>query len=365
MTSSYDLAAVTAAFQIPGPFVSADPWGSGHINDTFRITTAPGPAPERSIVQRINHHVFRDPVALMRNVERVTAHLAAKLAAGPAPDPDRDRRVLRLIPTRSGQAFHVDAEGNVWRAYGFVSGTRSFNQVESPEQAFRAAQAFGRFQALLSDLPEPPLAETIPGFHHTPTRFQQFQQALAADSAHRAAACPAEIRFALDRESFASVLVRAGLPTRVTHNDTKLNNVLFDETSGEALCVIDLDTVMPGLAAYDFGDLVRTSTSPAAEDERDLSRVTFELPLFEALARGYLSTATFLTPAERQLLPTGGILITFETGLRFLADHLNGDTYFKIHRENHNLDRARTQFKLVAEMESQLPAMEQLIASLN
>ncbi len=361
MILPYDLAAVTAAFAIPGPFVSAEPWGSGHINDTFRVTTSPGGSVERTIVQRINHHVFRDPAALMHNVERVTAHLAARLAA----EPDRARRVLRLIPAHSGAAFYVDAEGNVWRAYSFVSGARSFNQVESPEQAFRAAQAFGRFQALLADLPAPPLAETIPGFHHTPARFAQFREALAADSLGRAAACRAEIDFALARESFASVLVRAGLPTRVTHNDTKLNNVLFDEATGEALCVIDLDTVMPGLAAYDFGDLVRTSTSPAAEDERDLSRVVFQLPLFEALARGYLSAATFLTKEERRLLPAGGMLITFETGLRFLADHLNGDTYFKIHREGHNLDRARTQFRLVAEMEAQLPAMEELVEGLS
>ena len=361
MTPSYDLAAVTAAFQIPGPFVAAEPWGSGHINDTFRVTTALDGQPHFSIIQRINHHVFRDPVALMRNVERVTAHLLVKVAGLP----DAARRVVALIPTCAGNAWHVDADGNTWRAYIFIPGTCSYNQVQSPEQAFRAASAFGEFQHLLADLPAPPLTETIPNFHHTPTRFQQFQQALAVDTANRAAQCRAEVNFALTREPFASALVRAGLPTRVTHNDTKLNNVLFDEATGQALCVIDLDTVMPGLAAYDFGDLVRTSTSPAAEDERDLSHVVFQLPLFEALSRGYLSTATFLTRDERELLPTGGILITFETGLRFLADHLNGDTYFKIHRENHNLDRARTQFKLVAEMEAQLPAMEGFIASLN
>ncbi|MDR3741717.1 MAG: aminoglycoside phosphotransferase family protein [Terracidiphilus sp.] len=361
MTPTYDLAAITQVFQIPGPFVSAEPWGSGHINDTFRITTAPGGQSHHSILQRINHRVFRDPVALMRNVERVTGHLIAKVASLP----DAARRVVTLIPTRTGAAYHVDADGNTWRAYTFISGTRSYDQVESPDQAFQAARAFGEFQQLLADLPAPPLAETIPNFHHTPARFQQFQQALAADAANRAAHCRTEIDFALARESFASALVRAGLPSRVTHNDTKLNNVLFDEATGQALCVIDLDTVMPGLAAYDFGDLVRTSTSPAAEDERDLSKVVFQLPLFEALARGYLASATFLTKEERALLPTGGILITFETGLRFLADHLNGDTYFKIHRENHNLDRARTQFKLVAEMESQLPALEQLVASLD
>ncbi|HWT65188.1 MAG TPA: aminoglycoside phosphotransferase family protein [Terracidiphilus sp.] len=360
MTSNYDLAAITATFQIPGPFISGEPWGSGHINDTFRVTTAPNGQTQHAILQRINHRVFRDPVLLMRNVERVTSHLLAKVAD----QPDAARRVVALIPTHSGNAYHVDAEGNTWRAYTFISGSHSYDQVESADQAFQAARAFGQFQQFLADLPAPPLGETIPNFHHTPTRFQQFQQALAADTANRAAQCRAEINFALAREPFASAFIRAGLPSRVTHNDTKLNNVLFDETTGQALCVIDLDTVMPGLAAYDFGDLVRTSTSPAAEDERDLSRVTFQLPLFEALARGYLSTATFLTRDERELLPTGGILITFETGLRFLADHLNGDTYFKIHRENHNLDRARTQFRLVAEMESELPAMEGFIASL-
>jgi len=357
MNLPYDLAAVAAAFEIPGRFVSAEPYGSGHINDTFRVATLPAGLPVFTLIQRINHHVFRSPADVMRNIERVTAHLARKVAA----EPDSDRRVLALIPTRAGSFSHVDAGGNTWRAYRFISGASSYDQVQSPQQAFAAARAFGEFQQQLADLPAPPLAETIPGFHHTPARFEQFQRALADDFLNRAAQCRAEIDFALAREAFASVLVRAGLPARVTHNDTKLNNVLFDDSTGEALCVIDLDTVMPGFAAYDFGDLVRTSTSPAAEDERDLSRVTFELPLFEALVGGYLSSATFLTQQERELLPTGGILITFEIGLRFLADHLNGDTYFKIHREGHNLDRARTQFKLVAEMEARRREMELLV----
>lgn len=361
MNAVYDLAAVTAAFEIPGAMRAAEPYGSGHINDTFRVTTAePGGEPRLTLVQRINHHVFRDPAAVMRNIERVTAHLGAKTAG----EPDAARRVLRLIATRAGGAAHVDAEGNTWRAYTFVTGARSFNQVESAAQAFAAAAAFGRFQEQLADLPAPPLEETIPGFHSTPGRFRQLLAALEGDAKNRAAECRAEIEFALGREALAGALEQAGLPARVTHNDTKLNNVLFDEATGEALCVIDLDTVMPGLAAYDFGDLVRTSTSPAAEDERDLSRVTFELPLFEALARGYLSTATFLTQEERALLPVGGMVITFETGLRFLADHLNGDTYFKIHREGHNLDRARTQFRLVAEMERVRGEMDRCLPAL-
>jgi aminoglycoside phosphotransferase (APT) family kinase protein len=259
----------------------------------------------------------------------------------------------------------VDAEGNYWRAYRFVEGASAYDAVESTEQAFQAAKAFGRFQKLLAGLPAPRLHDTIPDFHHTPKRFMALEQAIAADVAGRDLLAKPEIAFAFAHQSIAGVLLDANLPERVTHNDTKFNNVLLDDATGEGLCVIDLDTVMPGLALYDFGDMVRTTTSPAQEDERDLSRVTMQFPMFEALARGYLSEAgDFLTHAEKQHLVFSGKSIAFEQGVRFLADYLAGDTYYKVHRDGHNLDRCRTQFKLVESIEHQEERMERLVESI-
>ncbi len=298
----------------------------------------------------------------MENIERVTAHLATKVAD----DPDHDRRALRLIPTRAGGVLHMDADGNYWRAYQFIENATTYNSVQCPEQAFQAARAFGEFQRMLADLPAPRLHDTIPDFHHTPKRFAALEQAIAADVAGRAVRCRPELDFAQARKSLTTRLVEAGLPERVTHNDTKINNVLLDDATGVGTCVIDLDTVMPGLAAYDFGDMVRTATSPAPEDEQDLSRVNMEFPLFEALARGYLSTAGgFLTPPEKESLAFAGKLITFEIGIRFLTDYLSGDTYFKVHRDGHNLDRCRAQFKLVQSIEFQEERMAELIRSIN
>jgi hypothetical protein len=276
--------------------------------------------------------------------------------------PDGSRRRLTLLPTREGGAWHRDESGHYWRCYIFIEKARSYDAIQSPQQAFEAAKAFGQFQKLLSDLPPPRLHDTIPDFHHTPKRFARLEEALAADAVQRADLARTEIQFALRRKPMASLLLEAKLPERVTHNDTKINNVLLDEQSGQEVCVIDLDTVMPGLALYDFGDLVRTGTSPALEDERDLARVTMQFPMFEALLRGYLSTAAdFLTPAERRHLVFAGKLITFEIGLRFLTDFLAGDTYFKVHREGHNLDRCRTQFKLVESIEQQEEQMNKLV----
>jgi len=297
----------------------------------------------------------------MQNIERVTSRLAAQAIC----EPDANRRVLTLIRAHHGRVWHVDADGAYWRAYRYIEDASSFDSVESPQQAFQAAKAFGRFQRLLANLPAPRLHETIPDFHHTPKRFAALEQAIAADRAHRAILAKPEIEFALAHRSITGVLLDAGLPERVTHNDTKLNNVLLDGATGEGICVIDLDTVMPGLAAYDFGDMVRTATSPALEDERDLSKVVMQFPMFEALARGYLSEAgAFLTPAEKLSLAFAGKLITFETGLRFLTDYLAGDTYFKTHREGHNLDRCRTQFKLVESIERHEEQMARLIESI-
>jgi Ser/Thr protein kinase RdoA (MazF antagonist) len=359
--TAFDLPAIVRQFHIAGDFVRAEPYGSGHINDTFCATFSQAGASGRYIVQRINHHVFKQPVALMANVARVTRHLAAKFAALP----DSSRRTLTLVPARDGQAWHRDADGNYWRVYLFIEKARSHDAVRSPAQAFQGARAFGLFQQALADLPAPRLHDTIPDFHHTPKRFARFEQAVGADAVNRAKLAAPEIDFALRHKAMTGALLDAGLPERVTHNDTKFNNVMLDDATGEGICVIDLDTVMPGLALYDFGDMVRTATSPTVEDERDLSKIVMQFPMFEALTRGYLEAAgDCLTPREKELLPLAGKLITFEIGLRFLTDFLEGDTYFKVHREGHNLDRARTQFKLVESIAQQEKAMQRLVNSL-
>jgi aminoglycoside phosphotransferase (APT) family kinase protein len=248
--------------------------------------------------------------------------------------------------------------------YRFIDGARTYDSVESPSQAFQAAKAFGQFQKQLSNLPAPRLHDTIPDFHHTPRRFSALERSIQADAANRAITAQPEVAFALARQSITSVLLDANLPERVTHNDTKFNNVLLDDQTGEGICVIDLDTVMPGLVLYDFGDMVRTTTSPAVEDEQDLSRVTMQFSMFEALVQGYLSTAgSFLTRSEQQYLAFSGKLITFEMGIRFLADYLAGDVYYKVHRPSHNLDRCRTQFKLVESIERQEEQMNRFIES--
>jgi Phosphotransferase enzyme family len=357
----HNVRAVMREFQITGDFQGAAPYGSGHINDTYRAVFDQGGTQVGYLLQRINHHVFKNPAALMQNVHRVTEHLGRKIADEPEPS----RGALRLIDTRTGNFFHCDEDGNFWRVYIFVEKARTYDVVESPAQAFQAAKAFGRFQRLLADLPAPRLNDTIPGFHDTPKRFAALERAIEADAVNRAKLAKPEIAFALRCKAFVRHLLDANLPERVTHNDTKLNNVMFDDATSEGICVIDLDTVMPGLAVYDFGDMVRTATSPVKEDELDLSKVMMQFPMFEALARGYLeSSASFLTGPEKNNLVTAGKLITFEIGIRFLADFLAGDSYFKVHRENHNLDRCRTQFKLVEEIERQEDRMNQFVATI-
>ena len=353
--------AVVRQFQLPGECVSAVPFGNGHINDTYRVVCLEGGREHRAILQRINTQIFRNPDALMSNIERVTSHLAAQVAHLP----DADRRVTRLIPTKEdGAGWLRDAEGGCWRAYRFIDGATSIDNVTSTHQAFQAARAFGQFQSHLATLPEPRLFDTIPDFHNTPKRFAALEAAIRADVAHRAQSVQAEIDFALARKPIASVLLDAGLPERVTHNDTKLNNALLDDNTGEGICIVDLDTVMPGLALYDFGDMIRTTTNPASEDERDLSQVAMLFPMFEALVRGYLETAGgFLTQEETAQLAFSGQLITYEIAIRFLTDHLNGDTYFKIHRPNHNLDRTRSQFRLLELLEQNEEAMVRFVES--
>ncbi len=361
MNKEHNVGSVAGQFQIRGGFLGATPYGSGHINDTYCAVFDDSGKAVRYILQRINGNIFKKPVALMENIQRVTSHLGAQISG----EPDCLRRVLTLIPAGDGRPFHEDLEGSYWRAYRFIENARTYDAVESPEQAFQAANAFGRFQRLLADLPAPRLHDTIPDFHHTPKRFAALERAIADDVAGRAIRAKPEIEFAFARKPLARILLDANLPERVTHNDTKLNNVMIDDVTGEGICVIDLDTVMPGLAPYDFGDMVRAATSPALEDERDLSRVTMQFPMFEALVRGYLTSAGgFLVNAEKQYLVRSGMVITFEAGIRFLSDYLLGDTYYKVHREGHNLDRCRTQFKLIESMEQQEDRMNKLVLSL-
>ena len=358
---AHDVRAIAREIQLYGEFLEAIPYGTGHINDTYCVTFDQAGAPARYILQRINHNVFKNPVALMENVRRVTAHLAGKLAG----ERDASRSVLTLVPARDGQAWVRDAQGNYWRGYLFVEKARTYDTVQSPRQAFEAARAFGRFQGLLADLPAPRLHDTIPGFHHTPRRFARLEEVIMADPCGRVVQAGVEIEFALRRKAITGVLLAAGLPERVTHNDTKLNNVMLDDATGAGICVIDLDTVMPGLALYDFGDMVRTATCAVKEDVRDLGLVQMQFPMFEAILRGYLASAAgFLTPAERHLLAFSGKLITFEIGVRFLTDFLEGDVYFKTHRPGHNLDRCRMQFKLAESIERQEEAMNRLVETL-
>ncbi len=361
MSVEHNVIAAAGQFQFSGEFLSATPYGSGHINDSYSVVCHHSGVAVRYMLQRINHNIFRNPVALMQNIHRVTSHLAVQVAG----QPDCERRVLTLIPARDGQAWHADADGNYWRAYRFIQNARTYDAVESEEQAFQAAKAFGRFQQLLVNLPPPRLHDTIPDFHNTPRRFKALEEAITSDPAGRAIHARSEIDFALAHQSIASVLISANLPVRVTHNDTKFNNVMLDNATGEGICVIDLDTVMPGLAPYDFGDMVRTTTSPAREDEPDLSRVTMQFPMFEALVRGYLSTAgVSLTKAEKQSLVASATLITFEQGIRFLADHLKGDTYYKVSYSGQNLIRCRTQFKLIQSIQQQEERMTRLVESI-
>ncbi|MEM7033470.1 MAG: aminoglycoside phosphotransferase family protein [Chloroflexota bacterium] len=362
---TYDIQDIASQFMIDGDFVFAESYGSGHINDTFAATYDLSQGLRRYILQRINHDVFTNPIGVMENIERVLIHLRQKLSG----HANIDHRALSLLPTQDGRHYYQDAAGNVWRMYPLIEGARTVDIVESTAQAYEVGKAFGDFQTALVDLPEPRLVETIPHFHDTPKRFADLEAAIEQDVANRAKAAKAEIDFALSQAEMTGTLVNlqseGEIPERITHNDTKINNVLLDNETDKGLCVIDLDTVMPGLVLYDFGDMVRTATCFAAEDERDLSQVKMEMPIFEALAKGYVeATTSFLNPIEKQYLAFSGKLITFEIGIRFLTDHLSGDTYFKTHRPNHNLDRCRTQFKLVESIMTQETDMARFVEAL-
>lgn len=358
---------ISRQFQIYGEIQHAETFKIGHINETYSATYNQGGTQVRYIHQKINSHVFQNPPALMKNLMRVTTHLRHKLELQAAED--ITRRSLILIPTRNGQSFYRNGSNEFWRTFVFIEGVQTFESVQSPDQAFQAGRAFGEFQSLLVDLPGGRLIETIPNFHNTRKRFTALQQAIQKDHYNRAREAKAEINFTLARENLVDVILdamaRGRIPERITHNDTKFNNVMLDTVTGKAMCVVDLDTVMPGCALYDFGDMVRTTTSPTLEDERDLTKVNMQLPVFKKLSEGYFSSAgAFLTQAEKNLMAFAGKLITFEIGIRFLTDFLSGDSYFRIHRPGHNLDRCRTQFKLVESIEQQEKMMQKFVDKL-
>jgi len=355
---------ISKKFQIYGEILHAETLKIGHINETYTATYNQGGTRVRYIHQKLNQTVFKNPTAVMKNVMRVTTHIRRKQEERNVRDVTR--RSLIIIPTRDGKSFYQNGESEVWRTFVFVEGVETYEAVQSPRQAYEAGRAFGEFQRLLVDLPGERLFETIPDFHNTRKRFTALQQAIQRDRFNRAQEARAEIEFALAHEPIVDVILKAmakgKIPERVTHNDTKFNNVMLDVLTGEAMCIVDLDTVMPGCALYDFGDMVRTTTSPTLEDETDLSKVKMQLPMFKKLAQGYLATAgQFLTKAEKSYIAFSGKLITFEIGIRFLTDYLSGDTYFRIHRSAHNLDRCRTQFKLVESIERQEDAMQRYV----
>ena len=359
----YDVREIASHFEIEGDLQELEPFGSGHINDTFRARYVSDHSHDY-LHQRINHHVFKSPEKVMDNMQKVTAHVWDKLSKAGEKDPGR--RCLRLIPRPDGGLLHKDSDGNYWRTMDCISGVETFDTVQNPDQAYQAARAFGRFQRLLLDFSPDELHDTIPDFHHTPRRFNRFLEVVEIDPVGRVSGVLGEVQFLKDHQFETTRLLdlhdQGELPLRVTHNDTKLNNVLFDGETGEGICVVDLDTVMPGLALYDFGDLVRTAATTAAEDEVDLGRVRMDLGLFRELVRGYLdAVGSHLEEAELSNLAFSARLITLEIGMRFLTDHLEGDIYFKTHREGHNLDRARNQFALVRSMEAQAPEMEGVV----
>ena len=346
-------------FKLPGELKECIRYGSGHINDTYRLTYETPQGTKRYILQRMSKSIFKKPVELMENVSGVTAWLRKKIIENGG---DPERETLTLVKSNDGLPYFVDSTGEYWRVYLFIEGAPCYDAVKDDNDFYQSAVAFGHFQRLLADYPAETLHETIKDFHNTPDRLEKFKKAVAEDICGRAASVQKEIDFILEREELTHALydlqLDGRLPLRVTHNDTKLNNIMIDDETGKAICVIDLDTVMPGLTANDFGDSIRFGASTALEDEQDLSKVSCDLHLFDVYARGFIEgCGGALTDLEIDMLPMGAILMTFENGIRFLTDHLEGDHYFHIHREGHNLDRCRTQLTLVKDMQEKLPQM--------
>ena len=351
-SKAVDIREALGAFFATSPKVCR-PFGNGHINDTFFVE-----ADKKYVLQRINTAIFTDPDGLMGNIAAVTEHIR-KRSGGEA-------RTLAVLPTLDGKSFFRDSNGLCFRVFEYVEGSVSYDTVGSADDFYRCGEAFGAFQGLLSDFPAGELCEVIRDFHNTPVRYEALMLAAEADVCSRYSQVAGEVEFVRQRKEFCHVLEdahRAGeLPLRVTHNDTKLNNILFDERTGAPICVIDLDTVMPGFSVNDFGDSIRFGASTAAEDEADLSKVSLDLGLFEAYVRGFLKGCEGrLAETEIALLPVGAIMMTLECGMRFLTDYLQGDVYFKTRYPTHNLDRARNQLALVADMEAKLSEMNRIV----
>lgn len=352
------------AFRFGGELKEISQLSDGHIHDTyiFEFLESDGKT-GKYLVQQLNTFVFKQPEAVMSNIVKVTEHLYRAVSAEGG---DTRRECLRVLPAKDGKPFFIDEDGSFWRCYNYIYGTHSVQSVETPEIFFNAAKAFGKFQRMLDDFPIDELTETIPNFHNTVSRFADFKKAVEDNLSGRADLVQNEIAFAFSREKDCSVLLdmlgRGELPLRVTHNDTKLNNVMFDNETNEGICVVDLDTVMPGLSLYDFGDSIRFGASTAAEDEKDLSKVMLSLENFKAFTMGFLTSAgESLTDAEIDMLAFSSKLMTLECGMRFLGDYINGDVYFKVDYPEHNLVRCRTQFKLVEEMEKHFDEMRQIV----
>lgn len=350
-------------FKLPGELKECIRYGSGHINDTYRLTYETPQGTKRYILQRMSKSIFKKPVELMENVSGVTAWLRKKIIENGG---NPERETLTLVKSNDGLPYFVDSTGEYWRVYLFIEGATCYDAVKDDNDFYQSAVAFGHFQRLLADYPAETLHETIKDFHNTPDRLEKFKKAVAEDICGRAASVQKEIDFILEREELTHALydlqLDGRLPLRVTHNDTKLNNIMIDDETGKAICVIDLDTVMPGLTANDFGDSIRFGASTALEDEQDLSKVSCDLHLFDVYTRGFIEgCGGALTDLEIDMLPMGAILMTFENGIRFLTDHLEGDHYYHIHREGHNLDRCRTQLTLVKDMQEKLPQMNAII----
>ena len=350
---------VVSNFQFQENLLTVENYGNGHINDTYLLKFEG----EKMILQRMNKAIFNRPVELMENIVNVTSYLQNIIEKNGG---DPKRETLNVILTKSGEPCYCDSNGEYWRAYRFIEGAICYEQVEHAEDFYQSGLAFGNFQRLLAEFPAETLHETIAGFHDTRARFQVFKQAVAEDICGRAAEVQVEIAFVMEHEHLANVfgelMDKGELPVRVTHNDTKLNNIMMDAQTGRGLCVIDLDTVMPGLAMNDFGDSIRFGASTAAEDERDLSKVSCSMELYEAFAKGFIEgCGGRLTDIEIDLMPRGAQVMTYECGMRFLTDYLQGDVYFKTHREGQNLDRCRTQFKLIQDMENKWDTMCEII----
>lgn len=352
---------VVQNFMVEGQLYRISEYGSGHINATYLVESE-----KRYILQRINTNIFKDVDALMENISGVTSYLCEEIKKR---NGDCMRETLQVIPTRSGAPYYRDEEGNCYRMYHFITDATSYDAVEIPQDFYESAVAFGNFQALLADYPAETLNETIPDFHNTGKRYADFCKAVSEDVCGRAKEVAEEIAFvnayAKVVTTITELLEKKELPLRVTHNDTKLNNVMLDDKTRTGICVIDLDTVMPGSSLYDFGDAIRFGANTAAEDEQDLSKVSLDLELFESYAKGFVEGSKGrLTKLEKELLPMGAKLMTLECGMRFLADYLQGDIYFRTHREKHNLDRCRTQFALIRDMEKKWSEMEEIVSKL-